>query len=193
MGRKPPPGQPPGPSDATDASHGAATWIAALYQELRNVAAIYCGRERSDNTLQPTALLHEVYLKLANQVGGAWNDATHFRAVSATAMRQILVDRARARATDKRGGGRLRAMLDEDVAVAEAPDLDLLDLDAALKELALLDDRKHRVVELRFFGGFTCRQAAEVLSISPKTAEADWYFARAWLRKRLREEEARIE
>ncbi len=184
------PGGQSGHAVAGSAGHGAATWITELYEELHQLAVAYCGRESSGQTLQPTALLHEVYLKLEKQVGGVWETATHFRAVAASAMRQILVDRARARATLKRGGGRLRAVLDEVAAVSDAADVDLLDLDSALVELARLDERKYRVVELRFFGGLTCHQAAEVLSIAPKTAEADWYFARAWLRKRLREQEA---
>jgi RNA polymerase sigma factor (TIGR02999 family) len=182
----------PPPRDATaTATHGAATWVADLYEELRQVAGAYCGREASDQTLQPTALVHEVYLKLQKPGNGAWKNATHFRAVAASAMRQILVDRARARATLKRGGGRLRALLDDNAAVTDAADVDLLDLDVVLEELAHLDERKYRVVEMRFFGGLTTRQAADALSISPKTAEADWYMARAWLRKRLREQECR--
>lgn len=193
MGDEPTPAERPAARSAHEPRHGAATWIATLYDELREVAAIYCSRERRDNTLQPTALLHEVYLKLEKRVGLTWDHATQFRAVAATAMRQILVDSARARLTEKRGGGCVRTLLEPDDAIAETPEVDLLDLESALQELASLDERKFRVVELRFFGGLTSDQAAEALSIAPKTAEADWYVARAWLRKRLRDRSSRSE
>lgn len=157
------------------------------YEALRGLAAAYLRRERGDHTLQPTALVHEAYAKLA---GGAspFKSETHFQAVAANAMRQILVDHARARAAQKRGGDMLRITLSSDQAATAGPDVELLALHEALEELAGLDPRKARVVELRFFGGLSCAEAAEEVGISPKTAESDWYFARAWLRDRLSEE-----
>lgn len=158
------------------------------YEALRGLAAAYLSRERGDHTLQPTALVHEAYIKLA---GGAsdFKSQTHFQAVAANAMRQILVDHARARATHKRGGGWLRVTLSEEAAARPGPEVDLLALHEALLELARFDERKARVVELRFVGGLSCAEAAEEVGVSPKTAEADWYFARAWLRDRLSEED----
>ncbi|USN98697.1 MAG: sigma-70 family RNA polymerase sigma factor [Phycisphaeraceae bacterium] len=153
------------------------------YGALRRLAAAYLQRERSDHTLQPTALVHEAYIKLAGS--GDWKSETHFQAVAANAMRQILVDHARARNAQKRGGGWLRVTLTGEAAATPGADVDLLALDEALQALAELDERKARVVELRFFGGLTCAEAALEVGVSPKTAEADWYFARAWLRDRL--------
>jgi RNA polymerase sigma factor (TIGR02999 family) len=156
------------------------------YEALRGLAAAYLHQERRDHTLQPTALVHEAYLKLANGASG-WKSQTHFQAVAANAMRQILVDHARARKTQKRGGDWLRVTLSSDAAADSGVGIDMLALDEALGQLAQLDERKARVVELRFFGGLTCAEAAEEVGVSPKTAEADWYFARAWLRDRLSE------
>ncbi len=156
------------------------------YEALRGLAAAYLHRERRDHTLQPTALVHEAYLKLA---GGAsdWKSQTHFQAIASNAMRQILVDHARARNSQKRGGNWLRVTLSPNTAATPGLDVDVLALDDALHQLAALDERKARVVELRFFGGLTCAEAAEEVGVSPKTAEADWYFARAWLREKLSE------
>jgi RNA polymerase sigma factor (TIGR02999 family) len=154
------------------------------YEALRGLAAAYLHRERGDHTLQPTALVHEAYVKLADGKS-AWRSQTHFQALAANAMRQILVDHARARATQKRGGDWVRVTLSAAVASGGGTDVDVLALDEALRSLAELDARKARVVELRFFGGLTCAEAAEEVGVSPKTAEADWYFARAWLRARL--------
>lgn len=157
--------------------------VRAVYDALRGLAAAYLRRERSDHTLQPTALVHEAYLKLAGS--GEWKSRTHFQAVAASAMRQILVDHARARASRKRGGGWVRVTLSPEIAVAARSDVDMFALDEAMRALGALDERKARVVELRFFGGMTCAEAAAELGISTKTAEADWYFARAWLRDRI--------
>jgi len=158
----------------------------AAYQALRGLAAAYLHHERRDHTLQPTALVHEAYLKLANGAS-TWKSETHFQAIAANAMRQILVDHARARNSQKRGGHWLRVTLSPDAAATPGLDMDMLALDFALSQLAALDERKARVVELRFFGGLTCAEAATELGVSPKTAEADWYFARAWLCERLSE------
>lgn len=157
----------------------------AAYNALRGLAAAYLRHERPDHTLQPTALVHEAFVKLAGDRD--WKSETHFQAVAANAMRQILVDHARAKKTQKRGGGWLRVTLSAESASTPGADVDLLALDEALDALAELDARKARVVELRFFGGLTYAEAAVEVGISPKTAEADWYFARAWLRDRLSE------
>jgi len=167
------------PSNASDHAGTA-------YSALRGLAAAYLHKERQDHTLQPTALVHEAYVKLAGMAEGpAWNGKTHFQAVAANAMRQILVDHARRRATQKRGGDWLRITLTPEVAATPGRDVAMLALEDAMSELSDLDERKARVVELRFFGGMTCAEAAAELEISPKTAEADWYFARAWLRAHL--------
>ncbi len=158
------------------------------YEALRGLAAAYLHEERRDHTLQPTALVHEAYLKLANG-SASWKSQTHFQAVAANAMRQILVDHARARRTLKRGGDWLRVTLSGEAAATPGVDVDMLALDDALCQLAELDARKARIVELRFFGGLTSAEAADEVGVSPKTAEADWYFARAWLRDRLSEHE----
>lgn len=154
------------------------------YEALRGLAAAYLHRERRDHTLQPTALVHEAYLKLANGTG-SWRSQTHFQAVAANAMRQILVDHARARQTRKRGGDWLRVSLSGAAVASPGVDVDMLALDDALRQLAEFDARKARIVELRFFGGLTCAEAADEVGVSAKTAEADWYFARAWLRDKL--------
>ena len=162
-------------------------WIPLIYGELRRLAEAYLTKERADHTLQPTALVHEAFVKIASQSQEHWHDTAHFQAAAARAMRQVLIDHARQRSTQKRGSGWLRISFDDALAVASQRNIDLLALDEAMNELAALDQRKCRVVEYRFFGGMTCEQAARMLSISPKTAEADWYMARAWLRRRLTE------
>ena len=176
---KPPQPEPSANDDPSDCEREA-------YTALRGLAAAYLHAERANHTLQPTALVHEAYIKLAGRSTVApWKSQTHFQAVAARAMRQILVDHARQRATKKRGGDRFRITLAPDLAATTDPDIELLALDEALQQLAVLDERKALVVELRFFGGLTCAEAADRLRISPKTAEADWYFARAWLRAHL--------
>ena len=153
------------------------------YDQLRRIAGDYLRRERVDHTLQPTALVHEAFLKIADR--SEWNDATHFRAVAARAMRQILIDHARHRGREKRGGDRQRVMLTATVALEMPRPFDVIALDEALNELEQEDARKARVVEMRFFGGLSAKETAAVLGIAAKTAEADWYFARAWLHERL--------
>lgn len=159
-----------------------------VYDELRRIAADYLRQDRPDHTLQPTALVHEAFLKIARASNPNWRDESHFRAVAAMAMRQILVDHARGKHASKRGGDRLRVSLSHASPAAEdGMDFDVLALDDAMRELEEIDQRRAKVVELHFFGGLTFRDAAGVLDIAPKTAESDWYFARAWLRKRLAE------
>ncbi len=165
----------------------AEALLPLVYDELRRIAAEYLRQDRPDHTLQPTALVHEAFLKIARSTNPNWRDESHFRAVAAMAMRQILVDHARGRHADKRGGDRLRVTLSHAPAGDDGMDFDVLALDEAMRALELIDTRRAKVVELHFFGGLTFRDAAGVLDIAPKTAESDWYFARAWLRKRLAE------
>jgi RNA polymerase sigma factor (TIGR02999 family) len=155
-----------------------------VYPQLRRLARQYMKRERSSHTLQPTALVHEVYLRLFGSRPVGWQDRAHFFAIAAQQMRLILVDHARSRNTAKRGGGQTRISLDDMDALPGAG-LDLADLDAALTDLARLDPRAARLVELRFFGGLTERESSEVLGVSVSTLKHDWQFARAWLFNRL--------
>ncbi len=168
-------------NDAPSSGSDVPDLARAVYGDLHRIAGEYLRRERADHTLQPTALVHEAYLKVANR--DEWKSATHFRAVASNAMRQVLVDHARARGRLKRGGNRLT--LTTNIALEHDRDIEVIALDEALTALAQFDERKARVVELRFFGGLTAREAADTLGIAQKTAEADWYFARAWLHERL--------
>lgn len=159
-----------------------------VYEELRALAESYLQRERPDLTLQATALVHEAYLRLIKQEEVQWQNRAHFFAVAAQAIRRILVDHARGHARQKRGGDRERVRLDEDVAVSPERDLDLVAVDEALLELAQLNQRQAQIVELRFFGGLSLRDVAEVLKVSPRTVDGDWSMARAWLRRELQGE-----
>ena len=152
-----------------------------VYAELRQLASSYLRRERFGHTLQATALVHEAFLKLVDQRAVKWQNRAHFFGVAAQAMRRILVDHARARAAGKRGDGAERLSLDEVVLLTEAPHIDVLALDEALTRLAQLDPQQSRVVELRFFGGLTMEETAEVLQISPATVGREWTLARTWL------------
>ncbi len=153
-----------------------------VYDELRAQAEHFLSRERRGHTLQPTALVHEAYLRLAEQTRVRWKSRVHFLAVAATMMRRILVNHARDRARQKRGGGQaLRLTLREDAAVESARELDLVALDEALARLGALDPGQARLVELRFFAGMTIEEAANVLGISERTAQRDWAMAKAWL------------
>ncbi|HNQ22549.1 MAG TPA: sigma-70 family RNA polymerase sigma factor [Phycisphaerae bacterium] len=163
----------------------AGRLLPVIYDELRALAGSFLRAERPDHTLQPTALVHEVYLKLVGQSQLTWANRAHFVAVAASAMRRILADSARRHRAAKRGGGWHKITLDEAVAPAVGRDLDLVDLDEALARLASLDERKSRVVELRFFGGLTNSAVAEVLGVSRKTVADDWTVARLWLRREL--------
>jgi RNA polymerase sigma-70 factor, ECF subfamily len=151
-----------------------------VYQELHRLAAVYMARERPGHTLQATALVHEAYLRLVDLQGVGWRDRGHFFAVAARMMRRILVDFARARAYQKRDGG-ARVSLEEAVTVTEHAGAELLSLDEALNRLAAIDDRKSRIVELRYFGGLRVEETAEALNISPETVMRDWRAAKAWL------------
>jgi RNA polymerase sigma-70 factor, ECF subfamily len=161
--------------------------FAAVYKELRNLAARFFRQEAKGITIQPTALVHEAYLKLVGQSAVAWQGRTHFFAVAAQAMRRILVDHARRRGAAKRGGQQNRVRLEEGLVPALEPDHDLLAVDEALSKLAQLDPRQAQLVELRFFAGLSVAEAAEVLGISKRSAEREWTMVRAWLRRELSE------
>jgi len=163
----------------------------AVYDDLRRLAQRYMSRERPNHTLQPTALVHEAYMKLADQSRVEWQGKTHFLAVGAQAMRRILIDHARGRQRNKRGGDWLRISWAEEVFASGKKGLgneELMDLDEAIEELAKIDERQARVVELRFFGGLTVKEVAEALEVSERTADGDWAKARAWLKARLSKE-----
>ena len=157
-----------------------------VYDELHRIAARYMARQKHKNTLQTTGLIHEAYLRLAHQEEKDWQDRAHFLAVAATAMRHILVDQARVRQRDKRGGDALQVSLAEADGRADQQAHEITALDDALKTLALLDSQQSRIVELRFFGGLTMEEIAEALHISLSTVEREWRSARAWLGREQR-------
>lgn len=159
--------------------------LPTIYEELRAIASGYLRQERVNHTLQPTALVHEAYARLADQTQVPWSDAAHFRAIAAKVMRQVLVDHARKHGALKRGGDRVRVTLSGQETPDGEPSLDVLVLDDAMNQLRELHQRKARVVELIFFGGMTHAEAARVVGVSQKTVEADWYAARAWLGNRI--------
>jgi RNA polymerase sigma factor (TIGR02999 family) len=165
--------------------------IPLVYAELRRQAARYLRRERKDHTLRPTALVHETYLRLVGQRAGAWQGRSQFFGVAAQVMRRILVDHARRHKAGKRGGSWCRVSFDDldrrGVPAAAAGDLDLVALEEALDELALLDAGKARLVELRFFAGLSLEETAEVLGVSASTVSREWKMARAWLFRRVRQ------
>jgi RNA polymerase sigma-70 factor (ECF subfamily) len=156
-----------------------------VYEELRREAARHLRHERAGHTLQPTALVHEVYLRLAGPRRIPWRSRAEFFAAAAQAMRRILVDHARRRASVKRAGDWTRVTLEDNVAVDGTRELDLLALDDALDRLSELDPRHGRIVELRFFGGLSVAETASVLNVSPATVKRDWSLARAWLHRHL--------
>jgi RNA polymerase sigma factor (TIGR02999 family) len=163
--------------------------VEALYPELHKLAAAYMRRERPGQTIQATGLVHEAYLRLVNERNVSWQNRAHFCAIAANAMRQILVERARARLAAKRGGGAGRITLMEELTGAPAEpmhDVDVLALHAALERFAAIDTERARLVELRYFGGLTIEEAAEVLGMSPATVKRSWALARAWLLRELR-------
>ncbi|HPF37138.1 MAG TPA: sigma-70 family RNA polymerase sigma factor [Phycisphaerae bacterium] len=163
----------------------ATALIEVVYQELRRLAAEYLQRERPDHTLQPTALVHEAYVRLSELDRIEWRDRTHFYAAAAGAIRRVLVDHARRRKAAKRGGGWRQITLSGLGSDADAPEIDVLALDEALGKLAALDERKARVVELRFFAGMTIDETARSLGVGTTTVEDDWAFAKSWLRRAL--------
>lgn len=156
-----------------------------VYDELRSMAHRHMARERDGHTLQATALVNEVYLKLKDERAGQWRNRAHFFAVAAQMMRFILVDYARQHARAKRGGGAQAVTLDEAMLVSQERSDELLALDDALKKLEQLDERKSRIAVMRFFAGLTIEETAEALAISVETVMRDWRLARAWLRNEL--------
>jgi RNA polymerase sigma-70 factor, ECF subfamily len=168
-----------------DDRQSVETLLPIVYQELRRLAAGYLRRERAGYTLQPTALVHEAYLRLLKDKPGRWQNRAHFCAIAAHSMRQILIERARARDAKKRGGERQRVTLDEGLVAGGDRSIDLIALDQALERLAALDAEQARLVELRFFGGLTIEETAEAMNTSPATIKRHWTVACAWLAREL--------
>jgi RNA polymerase sigma factor (TIGR02999 family) len=156
-----------------------------VYEELRQQAARYLRKERPGHSLQATALINEAFLRLIDVKDVQWQNRAHFFAIAANLMRRILVDHARRRDAEKRGGSQMRLTLDEALAVAKEPEVDLLAIDEALDRLAAIDEQQARVVELRFFSGLSVEETAAALGVSPKTVKRDWSVARAWLRREI--------
>ena len=157
-----------------------------MYDELRKLARARLARERQPHqTLQPTALVHEAYLRLMKDNPERWQNRAHFCAIAAHSMRQILIEKARARGALKRGGAQPRVTLDESLVAGAEPSVDLIALDRALERLEAIDPEQARLVELRFFGGLTVEETAEALDISPATVKRHWTVARAWLAREL--------
>ena len=160
--------------------------IPLVHEELHRIARRCMAGERVGHSLQATALVNEAFVRLVDGAAVEWHDRAHFLAVSARVMRRILVDHARARNYQKRGGGAVRVSFDEALVVSEEPDQDFVELDDALEALAKFDERKSRVVEMRFFGGLSVDETAAVLNVSPATVMGDWRLARAWLKREMR-------
>ena len=156
-----------------------------VYEELRRLAHHYMSRERPGHTLQTTALVNEAYLRLVDQKVTQWQNRAHFFGIAAQLMRRILVDHARSHAYAKRGGGAHKVPLDDAAVLSPERGAEVIDLDDALKSLAEIDARKCRVVELRYFGGLTVEETAEVLNVSPITVKRDWSVAKAWLLREI--------
>ena len=169
----------------------AAKLLPLVYDQLRAVADSFFRRQPANHTLQPTALVHEAYLRLVHQTDEKWKSRAHFFAVAAKAMRQILINHAEKRGAAKRGGDRQKLTLNEELTPAPQREVDLLVLDEALTKLSALSERMGRVVELRFFGGLTVEEVAHVLEVSKRTVEGDWETARAWLSRKLSEADTR--
>jgi RNA polymerase sigma factor (TIGR02999 family) len=170
-------------SDGDDAALAQLTPL--VYEELRRLAHRQMGRERPDHTLQTTALVNEAYLRLADQTNPRWQNRAHFFAVAARAMRRILVSYARSNRAQKRGGGAVKIELDEAAILSPEQSNEIVDVHEALEKLGRLDERKARVVELKYFGGLNHDEIAEVMKISAITVRRDWVFAKAWLHNEL--------
>jgi RNA polymerase sigma-70 factor (ECF subfamily) len=165
----------------------ASKLIPMVYDELRRLAGGYMRRERGDHTLQATALVHEAYLKLVQQRSVDWQSRAHFFGIAAQVMRRILIDHARGHLRDKRGAGQQVVPLDEAVVFSPEQSEEMLRVDESLQRLSKLDPRQAKVVELRFFGGLTVEETADVLKISPKTVKREWSVAKAWLHGDMRQ------
>jgi RNA polymerase sigma-70 factor, ECF subfamily len=157
-----------------------------VYDELRRLAASYLRRERKDHTLQPTALVHEAYMRLAAQDRVQWRNRAHFLGVAAQLMRRVLIDHGRASHAEKRGGHHTHIPIEQVDPGREALSVDIFALDQALTKLATVDARQAKIVELRYFGGLTVEEVAEVMDISPATIKREWQMARAWIHRELR-------
>ena len=166
----------------------ASKLIPMVYDELRRLAGGYMRRERGDHTLQATALVHEAYLKLVQQRSVDWQSRAHFFGIAAQMMRRILIDHARGHLRDKRGAGQQLVPLDEAVVFSPEQSSEMLKVDESLQRLSKLDPRQAKIVELRFFGGLTVEETADVLKISPKTVKREWSVAKAWLHGDMRQQ-----
>ena len=164
-----------------------ARLIPIVHDELHRIARACMAGERADHTLEATALVNEAYLRLIDTHGINWQNRAHFLSMAARLMRRILVDFARSKQYQKRGGGAVAVTLAPDLALSAEPGRDLVALDDALKALAKVDERKSRVIEMRFFGGLSVKETAEALHVSPETVMRDWKLAKAWLLRQLRE------
>lgn len=162
--------------------------LPTVYQELRRIAGNYLRRENPGHTLQPTALVHEAWLRLIDQTRVNWRNRAQFFGVAAQLMRRILVDHAKTKHREKRGGDAIKFSLDDVINLSQERAADLLALDDALDGLARIDGRKSRVVELRYFGGFSVEETAQILDVSPETVMRDWKMAKAWLYQQIRRE-----
>ena len=161
--------------------------VSLVYDELRRQASRYLRHESPGHTLETSDLIHEAYLRLVDQKNPHWQNRAQFFGISAQLMRRILVDHARARHRAKRGGQNIRISLDEEVAACTSGDVELIDIDEALNRLAQIDAQQSKIVELRFFGGLSVEETAEVLGISPRTVKRTWRFAKAWLHRELQD------
>ncbi|MEZ6009158.1 MAG: sigma-70 family RNA polymerase sigma factor [Planctomycetota bacterium] len=166
-------------------AHAAEALFPLVYEDLRGVADRQFGRERANHTLQPTAVVHEAYMRLVDTQQSTWKDRAHFLAIAARVMRQVLVDHARKKNARKRSGEHEAITIERVPDLAGRDPLDVVALGEAMDRLATLDDRKARVVELRLFAEMTLEEIGEALGVSKRTAEGDWYFARAWLQDQL--------
>jgi len=166
--------------------HAMEELLPLVYDELRRLAGSYLRRERSDHTLQSTALVHEAYLRMVDQRNVTWQGRAHFFGIAAQMMRRILVDHARGRDAAKRGSGACKITLDEGLLAPAERDINLVALDQALEMLAKLDPKQARIVELRFFAGLSIEDAAEILKISPATVKREWAMAKAFLTRQMK-------
>lgn len=166
-------------------AHARERLLPLVYEELRALAERYMRGQRPGHTLQTTALVNEAYIRLVAREAQGWESRAHFMAVAAAAMRSVLIDHARRKGTDKRGGGRRRVPIEGAAILTEDPVEDLLAIDEALTRLSAMDEQKGRIVELRFFGGLTNEDTAQAVGVSPATVKREWRFARAWLYKEL--------
>ena len=170
----------------TGGHDGAAEQLlTVVYEELHGLADGYMRRERAGHMLQPTALVHEAFMKLVDQSRVTWKGKTHFKAVAAQAMRRILIDHARGRNREKRGEGRRRVPMYDAFQLAESRDLDIASLQDSLEKMRMLDERQAKVVEYRIFGGMTAQETSRMLDVSQRSVERDWKMGVAWLRREL--------